>query len=102
MDKLQYDQKVDKLINEANRLVKQETIGYETAIFLDKEATKLEMIILNDNSSDEEKESASEKLEILYSRIKYEMSHSGDNDNETKRIENELKLLTEEGYTENE
>ena len=46
----------------------------------------------------EEKEIAINKLNVLFGRIKSEIEHSSDNDEEALQIEKELVALVERGY----
>jgi hypothetical protein len=98
MEKTQYDKEINRLIDEAIQLEEKEQIGYDTAVFLDTEAKKLEEIIENPDTEEKEREIAITKLNILFGKIKNEMNHSNDNDCISLRIESELLALTTEGY----
>lgn len=93
MEKLHYDQEINRLFEEVKRLEKDEQLGYDTAVFLDKESKKLESIIINENLPDDEREDASKKLEILQNKILSEIKHMTNNDVEMLRIESELQEL---------
>ena len=98
MKKSDYEQAVNRLTNEAKDLEEKEQIGYDTAIFLGKEMKKLDECIENPNASEEEKEIATNKRTILEKRMKYEIKHSSNNDDEASRIERELLSLIKNGY----
>ena len=98
MNKLDYEQAINRLTNEARDLEEKEQIGYDTAIFLDKEVKKLEEILYHPNIGNSEKEIAANKLTILQKRIKYEIDHASTNDGEASRIERELVSLITKGY----
>ena len=98
MEKSHYENEIDRLIIAAKELEEKEQIGYDTAVFLDKEAKKLENCIEDPNTTEEEKEIAINKLNVLFGRIKSEIEHSSDNDEEALQIEKELVALVERGY----
>ena len=99
MEKSQYEKEINRLISEAEAYKEKEQIGYDTSLFLEKERQKLTEIADNATNT-EEKEDAINKLESLLGKIKYELNHAEDNDNEALRIENELILLLSNGYEE--
>lgn len=98
MEKSHYGQEIDRLIIAAKELEEKEQIGYDTAIFLDQEAKKLEECIEDLNTTETERENVINKLNVLFGRIRSEIEHSSDNDDESLRIEKELLALTERGH----
>lgn len=100
MEKSQYENEINRLICAAEEYKDKEQIAYDTSIFLEKERQKLTKIIDNAESTDEEVEDAINKLNSLLGKIRYELNHANDNDNEALKIENELILLISNGYEE--
>ena len=85
-----FDNELGKLLAQAEKVEEKAKLDYETAIFLDNQAKKLEMIIDHPSTSDEQKEDAMKKLEILYGRIQRELKESN---SEMKQIESQLLAL---------
>jgi len=90
MEKSQYDKEANRLFNEANKLREKAELDLKTAKFFDAESKKLEMILDNEEATDEQKENALIKLEALYKRILIELNEPN---NESIRIERELLVL---------
>ena len=100
MNKTEYDLELDRLWVAAGKLVESEQIGYDTAIFLDKESKKLESIINDKESSESEIEDAIKKLVTLQKRVLSEMNHVKDNDIAMSIVEQELTEVIAKGYNE--
>ena len=100
MEKIQYEKEIDVLTNELKLYEEKEQIAYDTSVFLEKERQKLTKRLETPETTDEEKKDAIDKLGSLLGKIKYELNHISDNDDEILKIENKLILLISNGYNE--
>ena len=90
MTKSQYDKEANRLFSEADKLREKAELDLKTAEFFDAESKKLEMVLDDEEATDDQKEDALIKLEALYKRILIELNEPS---NESIRIERELLVL---------
>jgi hypothetical protein len=90
MEKSHYNKEANRLSNEAEKLREKAELDLATAEFFNAESQKLEMVLDNEESTDDQIDDALIKLEALYNRIQIELNES---DEESIRIERELLVL---------
>ena len=97
MDKTQYDKETSRILTEAIKLKQKAILDLDTAIFFDEEAKKLENIIDDPNSTEDQIDDAMVKLVRLNARIQVELRET---DDEAIRIERELLVLNNKAIIE--
>jgi hypothetical protein len=97
MDKIQYEKETTRLLNEALKLEEKAKLDLKTAEFFDREACKLESILEDEDTTDEQTFDAMLKLKALYNRIKIELNEPNSG---AIRIERELLVLRNQAIIE--
>ena len=97
MEKTQYDKETSRILTEAIKLKEKARLDLDTAIFFEEEEKKLENILDDSDSTEDQVDDALVKLVGLNARIQVELR---DTDDEALRIERELLVLNNKAIME--